>query len=147
MKGKNILPGLQIISLHRFLQRFSMRHTTQRDYHNHTDTYYNTQFSAAEIHTIRLHSSKRGVLQYFLEAKHHQQLAYIGYQAVNFVCKLQQHFSVGNTDIQKVQWSSSLAYYKQYNQAMLRSLQDFATLHSHTAVWCCFNAIWIAKLS
>jgi len=28
---------------------------------------------------------------------------YIGYQAVNFVCKLQQHFSVDNTDIQKVQ--------------------------------------------
>jgi len=42
------MPGLQIISLHRFLQRFSMRQTTQRDYHNPTDTYYNTKFSAAE---------------------------------------------------------------------------------------------------
>jgi len=81
-----------------------------------------------------LHSSNRGVLQYFLEAKHHQQLAYIGYQAVNFVCKLQQHFSVDNTGIQKVQWNSSLAYYKLYNQAMLRSLQDFTTLHSHTGL-------------
>jgi len=49
MKGTNIMPGLQIISLHRFLQRFSMRQTTQRDYHNPTDTYYNTQLSAAEI--------------------------------------------------------------------------------------------------
>jgi len=49
MKGENIMPGLQIISLQRFLQRFSMRQTTQRDYHNPTDTYYNTQFSAAEI--------------------------------------------------------------------------------------------------
>jgi len=61
---------------------------------------------------IRLHSSNHGVLQYFLEAKHHQQLVYIVYQAINFVCKLQQHFTVGNTDIQKVQWNSSLAYYK-----------------------------------
>jgi len=49
MKGKNIMPGLQIISLHRFLQRFSMRQTTERDYHNPRDTYYNTHFSAAEI--------------------------------------------------------------------------------------------------
>jgi len=49
MKGKNIIPGLQIISLHRFLQRFSMRQTTQKEYHNRTDTYNNTQFSAAEI--------------------------------------------------------------------------------------------------
>jgi len=49
MKGKNIMPGLQIISLHTFLQRFSMRQTTQRDYHNPTDTYYNTQFCAVEI--------------------------------------------------------------------------------------------------
>jgi len=40
-----------------------------------------------------------------------------------------------NTDIQKVQWNSSLSYYKVYNQAMLRSLQNFTTLHSHTAVW------------
>ena len=48
MKGKNIMPGLQSISLHRFLQRFSMRQTTQRDYHNPTDTYYDTQFSAVE---------------------------------------------------------------------------------------------------
>ena len=103
-----------------------MRQTTQRDYHNPADTYYNTQFG--------LHSSKRGVLQYFLEAKHYQQLAYIGYQAVNFVCKLQPDFSVDNTDIQKLQRNSSLAYYKLYNQAMLRSLQDFTTLHSHTAV-------------
>jgi len=46
MKGKNIRPGLQIISLHRLLQRFSMRQTTQRGYHNPTD---NTQFSAVEI--------------------------------------------------------------------------------------------------
>jgi len=52
---------------------------------------------------IRLHSSKHGVLQYFLEAKHHKQLAYVGYQAVNFVCKFQQHFTVDNTDIQRVQ--------------------------------------------
>jgi len=103
-----------------------MRQTTQRDYHNPADTYYNTQFG--------LHSSKRGVLQYFLEAKHYQQLAYIGYQAVNFVCKLQPDFSVDNTDIQKLQRNSSLAYYKLYNQAMLRSLQDFTTLHNHTAV-------------
>jgi len=49
MKGKNIMPGLQIISLHRFLQRFSMRQTTQRHYHNPINTYYNTQFSAVEI--------------------------------------------------------------------------------------------------
>jgi len=49
MKGKNIRPGLQIISLHRLLQRFSMRQTTQRDCHNPTDTYYYTQFSAVEI--------------------------------------------------------------------------------------------------
>jgi len=49
MKGKNIMAGLQIISLHRFLQRFSMRQTTQNDYHNPTDPYYNTQFSAVEI--------------------------------------------------------------------------------------------------
>jgi len=26
-----------------------MRQTTQRNYHNPTDTYYNTKFSAAEI--------------------------------------------------------------------------------------------------
>jgi len=49
MKGKNILPGLQIISLHRFLQRFSMHQTAQGDYHNPTDTYHNTQFSAVEV--------------------------------------------------------------------------------------------------
>jgi len=50
MKGKNIRGlQIQIISLHRFLQRFSMRGTTQKDYHNRTDTYNNTQFSAAEI--------------------------------------------------------------------------------------------------
>jgi len=36
-------------------------------------SYYNTQFSAVEI---RLDC---GVLQYILEAKHHQQLAYIGH--------------------------------------------------------------------
>jgi len=49
MQGKNIMPGLQIISLHRFLQRFSMRQSTQRDYHNPTDTCYDTRFSAVEI--------------------------------------------------------------------------------------------------
>jgi len=49
IKGKNIRPGLQIISLHTLLQRFRMRQTKQRDYHNPTDTYYNTQFSAVEI--------------------------------------------------------------------------------------------------
>jgi len=49
MQGKNIMPGLQIISLHRFLQRFGMRQITQRDYHNPTDTYYNTQSSAVAI--------------------------------------------------------------------------------------------------
>jgi len=49
MKGKSIMPGLQIIFLHRFLQRFSQRQATQRDYHNPTDTYCNTQFSAVEI--------------------------------------------------------------------------------------------------
>jgi len=61
-----IRPGLQIISLHRLLQCFSMRQTKQRDYHNPAYTYYNTQFSAVEK---RLHSSKHGVLQYCLGGK------------------------------------------------------------------------------
>jgi len=49
MKGKHIRPGLQIISLQRLLQRFSMHQTKQRDYHNPANTHYNNQFSAVEI--------------------------------------------------------------------------------------------------
>jgi len=81
---------------------------------------------------LDLHSSKHAVLQCCLEANHHQQFAYIDYKAVTFLCKLQQHFPVDNTDIQKLQWNSSLVYYKQYNQAMLRSLQNFIVLHSQS---------------
>jgi len=43
-RQKQIRPGLQIISLDRLLQRFSMGQTKQRGYHHHADTYYNTQF-------------------------------------------------------------------------------------------------------
>ena len=97
------MPGLQIISLHRFLQRFSMRQTTHRDYHNPTDTYHNTQFSAVEIRLGCIPANVVSHSTFWKQSQHHQQLAHIGYQAVNFLCKLQQHFSVDNTDIQKVQ--------------------------------------------
>jgi len=53
-RQKQIRPGLQIISLHRRLQRFSMRQTKQKDYHNSADTCYNTQFSAVESLEIGL---------------------------------------------------------------------------------------------
>jgi len=84
--------------LHRFLQRFSMRQTTQRDYHNPTDTYYNIQFSAVKI---RLGCIPANVVSYttvLFVSKASSAISIIGYQAVNFVCKLQQHFFVDNTE-------------------------------------------------
>ena len=86
--------------------------------------------------TIRLHSSKHGVLQYCLEANYHQQLTHEANRPLIWYENYKQHFPVLNIDIQIPQWNSSLAYYKQYNQAMFRSLQNFTALHSHKAVWC-----------
>ena len=98
MKGKNRLGQDYKPFLAPTTATFQHASYKQRDYHNPTDTYYKPP-SAISLY--------RPII------------------AVNFACKLQQHFPVDNTDIEILQWNSNLAHYKQYNQAMLRSLQNF----------------------
>jgi len=134
MKGKNIIPGLQIISLHRFLQRFSMRQTTKVIITILQMPTITPSFLQLKYDQVAFQQTWCPTVLFGSKAPSAISLYRLQYQAVNFVCKLQQHFSVDNTDIQKVQWNSSLAYYKLYNQAMLGSLQDFTTLQSHSGL-------------
>jgi len=73
MKGKNTRPGLRIISLHRLLAAtLSFQHASDNTKGLSQSYRYLLQHPIfCSWNTIRLHSSKHGALQYFLEAKHH----------------------------------------------------------------------------
>jgi len=76
MKGKNVRPGFQLI----FLTGYCNVSACVRQ-HKGIITILQVPTitpNFLQLKNVRLHSSKHGVLQYFLEAKHHQQLAYIG---------------------------------------------------------------------